>query len=442
MSSASLPQQRPRGHANKLHKAAYGGSIERLMAVLSDGSIDINHLDEEGWTPLMIASSCGDWHVVRILLKKGADVSICGAGGRTALHVSATRGHLAVTKRLVSAGANVDAAMNEGNSDGATALHLAAEKGHLGIMSVLIGAGANLDSRSWDGMTPLFLAAQGGRLDAVKLLLRAKANPRLARTDADDEWGRRFVPLDMAAQCGHWEIVRELVQQLGIEGCGGPTAGVLAFRLAALDQHLDIMAMLADAGVEVTGGGLITAAARSSAQSMKFMLQQRKDDEAAFANFQNHVGETPLLCAIGSGDVPISSPGIVRLLVDAGADTTSAIEFLTAEGEVEFNDTPLAIVSLMLDEKKVHGKDATEEELHRLEGIRRLLLRVGAIHAVSFLWPVVIPSIVGAAAEDTSKTVASSSPLRMMLPILRRRARRPRVLLTALFRLVLHIATL
>ena len=89
----------------------------------------------------------------------------------------------------------------------------------------------------------------------------------------------------------------------------------------------------------------------------------------------------------------------------------------------------------MLREKKTAGKDATEHQRRRLEGIRRLLMRVGAIHAVSFLWPVDIPSMMGAT-EVANRKVAASTPLRMMLPILRRRARRPRVLLAALFRWV------
>ncbi len=47
------------------------------MALLSDRSIDIDQVDPHGGTtPLMIASGMGHSHIVRILLKKGANVSI------------------------------------------------------------------------------------------------------------------------------------------------------------------------------------------------------------------------------------------------------------------------------------------------------------------------------------------------------------------------------
>ncbi len=408
----SLPRQWPRGPLNELIEAAYDGSPERLVALLSDGSIDIDQgLEIGGYTPLMFASLMGRSHMVRILLDKGANVSVLADNGFTALHVSAQRGYHAVSKMLVEAPADLEAATNEGD----TALHLASTKGHLGVMGVLIGAGANADSRKLKRFTPLYMAAQEGHKDAVKMLLRAKANPLL--TNTDPETGITSVPLDVAARKGHLEVVRELVQQVGIEGCGGATGGLHALLLGAIHQHLDVMAVLTNAGVVDNGEALTTAVHFRSEASVKFLLQQKKDDKAAYA--------TTRLRAIGFRP----SPRIVRLLVDAGADTTTALRVT--------NQTPLASISRMLREKKIVGKDATEDQLHRLEGIRRLLLRVEAVHAVSFLWPVDAPSIIGTAAEDgASRKVATSTPFRMMLPILRRRARRPRVLLACLFRWV------
>ena len=51
-------------------------------------------------------------------------------------------------------------------------------------------------------------------MDAVKVLIRAKADPLLTTSQS----GKTFVPLDVAAQDGHIEVVRELVQKHGIEG--------------------------------------------------------------------------------------------------------------------------------------------------------------------------------------------------------------------------------
>lgn len=73
------------------------------------------------------------------------------------------------------------------------------------------------------------------------------------------------------------------------------------------------------------------------------------------------------------------SPRVVRLLTDAGADTTS-----TPAG-YNFR-TLLTCIHERLGENKVGGEDATEEQLHRLEAVRRLLLQEKAVHAGSWLW--------------------------------------------------------
>ncbi len=425
MASVSPPHQWPRGPRNELHEASHNGSIRRLLALLSDGSMDIDQgEDSVGHTPLMLASYGGHVHVTRILLDNGANVSIMADEGLTALHFSARNGHRLVSKMLMEAGADLEAA----TTFGYTPLHMAAGGGHLVVMDVLIDAGANPNSRRLGGSTPLYLAAQNGHKDAVKVLLRAKANPLLTR--AESAFGRTYVPFDIAAEYGHLEVVRELMHQFGIEGCCGASGGVQALVLAAMNQHVDIMAALMEAGVVDNGMALAAAATNRREQSMIFLLQQMKegDDVAAYVNSRDYHGDTPVLYAIHGSSPP--SPRIVRLLVDAGADTRSAIRVTNTVSK-----TPLALVSLMLREKKILGKDATEEQLLKLKGTRRLLLRVEAIHAVSFLWPVDVPSIV-AAEEGAIQPVASPTPLRTMLPILRRRARKPRMLLAALFRCV------
>lgn len=111
---------------------------------------------------------------------------------------------------------------------------------------MLIEAGANADSRDLDGATSLHLAAETGHVDAIKVLLRAKANPLLAATFPS---GETLLPLEVAAKDGHSEVVHELLQDLGIEGCGGASGGVDALTRAAGHQHVEIMGMLTSAGV-------------------------------------------------------------------------------------------------------------------------------------------------------------------------------------------------
>ena len=167
---------------------------------------------------------------------------------------------------------------------------------------------------------------------------------------------------------------------------------------------------------------LIAAAGCGRELPFKFLLQRTEDetngDVAAYVNARDEFGQTALMSAIGFTARTSPSTRIVRLLVDAGADPAPVIR---AGSIPAVHATPLELTTSMLREKKVAGKDATEEHLHKLEGIRRLLLRVEAVHAVSFLWPVDVPFMFGTT-EGKSKAMATSIPLRVM-PISRRRAR-------------------
>jgi hypothetical protein len=76
-------------------------------------------------------------------------------GGTTLAHVAAMRGHDAVLRTLVEAGADAARAA----SDGATPLHKAASAGHLAAVELLLAAGAPLRVVRRGGASPLLDAA-------------------------------------------------------------------------------------------------------------------------------------------------------------------------------------------------------------------------------------------------------------------------------------------
>lgn len=152
------------------------------------GSVDIDKMDKEGLTKLYRASADGQADVVQQLLVQGADVNrksfYAGAknsegakNGTTALHAVANRGHFHIVKILVEKGANVNAR----DINGCTPLWLSCMEGYADIVRYLIANGADVDlsngyeSRGYTGSTPLMTASKFGRTDVVRILLDSGA---------------------------------------------------------------------------------------------------------------------------------------------------------------------------------------------------------------------------------------------------------------------------
>ena len=177
--------------------------------------------------------------------------------------------HLAVSKDLIEAGADLEARPGGFMVDGiyGTPLHVAATKGFYQGMVALIDAGANVDSRLDDGAAPLFLAAKDGRLEAVRVLLRANANPLLSAYGS--------LPLGTAVYNGHLKVVRELVQRVGIDGCACD-GGALVLAAAASRNYVNIVAFLCDAGVVDTEGVALCAAVEGCSEVCVNLLLERQ----------------------------------------------------------------------------------------------------------------------------------------------------------------------
>ncbi|CAB1116580.1 unnamed protein product [Ectocarpus sp. CCAP 1310/34] len=331
------------------------------------------HHDRDPWgaTPLYHAIYNDHPGVVSILLlSKGASASATNDDGNTALRFSVFKRNPVVTKMLLKAGASVAVL----GAQGATPLHVAAGEGQLEVVKELMHAAADVNSRMPTGETPLYGAAWAGWVDDVKELLRAKANPLLTRASLAGQ----HLPLDTAAQNGRLGVTLELLQRFGIRGCGGASGGVTTLHCpgrATSFGHMDVVNFL--------------------------LLQQ-------------------------NGTPSGKSVYVVRLLVDAGADTTSIVRFTIQPGTLPVVCTPMSVDTNALHQKAAYGTAIPDELQHRLGLIRRLLLRVEAVHATSWLWQNGIPRVgLAARGSPNPKTKATSTTgpqLRPMLPILRRRA--------------------
>ncbi|MDR1649147.1 MAG: ankyrin repeat domain-containing protein [Synergistaceae bacterium] len=158
-------------------------AVERLLALSADLTLE----DRDGLTPLTHAVQFGEededgLKILDLLISAGSDVGKKDIGGATPLMHAALRGKPEMAKRLLGAGARIDAK----DLVGWTALHFAARSAAgPDVLRVLLERlperEKNADVPDGGGTTPLMVAASYDRAEAVKLLLKAGADP--ARAD-------------------------------------------------------------------------------------------------------------------------------------------------------------------------------------------------------------------------------------------------------------------
>lgn len=131
--------------------------------------------------PLHAAAQSGDTEEVRRLIAAGADLNALDAEGNAALHLAANNGHLDVVRALLDGGADANAK----DAQGWTPIFKAAynhemDCGFAPVAQALVDAGADVNHRIFYGLTPLMLAAGGGEAAVCEVLLSAGAEVKAA----------------------------------------------------------------------------------------------------------------------------------------------------------------------------------------------------------------------------------------------------------------------
>ena len=186
-----------------LHIAVSNNIPSCVQPLLGLGA-DINIRNNEGESPVLLASKLGHEDVLTSLLKSGADTSIVDVGGGGCLHLASMSGHVSCMKLLLEHGVEADLS----DQSGTTPLMLASGGGHKAAVIMLLEAGASVDRQSHQGMCPLHLTVSGGHLDLVMILLEVGAYPNYVVRTQEGQW----TPLDTATRAEHAEITNLLLE--------------------------------------------------------------------------------------------------------------------------------------------------------------------------------------------------------------------------------------
>jgi len=141
-----------------------------VMESLQRG-LDVNFVDEDGNSLLMLAAREGSAKSTAILINSGAKTYLRNAYGDDALLLATFAGHELIVDMLLAKRASLGA-----NSHGWTPLHYAAYAGHAHLVNKFLAFGAQVNDVTDNGLTALMLASMKGHIDVVRTLLRYKAD--------------------------------------------------------------------------------------------------------------------------------------------------------------------------------------------------------------------------------------------------------------------------
>lgn len=366
----------------------------------------------DGITVLHLAVTDASITIIEMLLEKGAYVNAVGALGWTPLHVAAGLGKIAAIYLLVDKGADIHAV----DFSAQTPMWVAIKTDD-GVEAVeaLVANGVDVNAVE-RGDTPLRYAVRIHRLDLVKVLLRMKADPMIPVNGVH--------AFSLAMEIGNIDILKEMLPEaLRIDDCGGPARGVQLLSEAVRRDKPHMIRLTYDAGARDTNGEALCHAINEKNEACVKALLDCIVSESCVRRYVNGARNNGCGWLGHSLHGKMPSVRIMRLLVNAGVDTVST-DGVPWRGDPPCDISPTEYLEMAFS---VDCDGVGEAKVCVLRGIHRLFLQVPAVHATSWLWP-------KDAAAAEGKRVEKSTAIVCMLPVLKRRAAKPRVLLAAVTR--------
>ncbi len=292
-----------------LHWASYRDDLESAELLILAGA-PVDAANDLGATPLWAASQNGSDAMVRRLLRAGANPNVALIAGETPLMVASRAGNANVVEQLLAARAQANAR----GARGQTALMWAVAQEHPDVVKVLLAHGADVNARSdtytevmavsphglleynrpipHGSDTALLFAARVGDLASAQLLVAAGAN-----VNDSDAWGVTATVL--AAHSGFGEFVEFLLAKGADPNLAAPGFTALHEAIMRRDEKLVTV--------------LLAHGADPNAPLRTWTPTRRASNDFYFPPAL--VGATPIWLA-----ARVTSPAIMRLLIERGAD--------------------------------------------------------------------------------------------------------------------------
>ncbi|XP_069492667.1 unconventional myosin-XVI isoform X2 [Ambystoma mexicanum] len=304
-----------------------GGSLLHLCArydnvfaaeILIDRGINVNHQDEDYWTPMHVACACDSPDIVLLLLLAGANALLQDVNGNIPLDyaMDGTESSCILLAYLEENCVDVNClrqmktqrqttmmvdvknvlanggSINEKNEEGVTLLHMACASGYTDVATLLLDNSADPDVADNHYWTPLHLSAKYGKTHLVKMLLIHRAKPHVLNCNeekpsdiaasefieemllkAETAWEARMRDPSSDAALAQEEPYEEILHDLPV---AANKLSPLALPIAKQDSLLEKGAMFKDSGKPPCRQQSQDNAAESMAANLTSKLEQVK----------------------------------------------------------------------------------------------------------------------------------------------------------------------
>jgi uncharacterized protein len=157
-----------------IFEASTLGKLDQLKSLVDRNPSLASAYSPDGFAIVALAAYLGQKETTEYLIGKGADVNAVARNttGFTALTGAVTNNHTEIVKLLVKRGAQV----NYRYEGGFSPLMGAAENGNIELVNFLLENGADPDARTKDGKTPMSFAKERNHGEVVQTLKRHGAS--------------------------------------------------------------------------------------------------------------------------------------------------------------------------------------------------------------------------------------------------------------------------
>lgn len=315
-----------RGTETSLHVAASSGKLDAVRFLIKNGSnSQKEQLDNQGFTPIQVASRRGNWDVVKYLVSIGCDYLAINRFQVSAFSFACAQNNLNMLKYFhLNLGCDLNQAFHIGST-----LQEICRNGHIEILKYFFENGVSFQNEGSttnkdEELNTIKWSCEGGQLDFVKYLVSIGCNI-----------ANRAEPLIHACLSENLDLVKYLVS-IGADKNKADGNGLSPIQTAAKFGRLDMLQYLIWIGCDLTSDGTTTilhlAVESGNLNMVKFLIE----NTYFWKNERIMNGNTALHIASSKGKLEV-----VKYLIYIGYDlnqrnyeSMSPLDLASSEGHL------------------------------------------------------------------------------------------------------------